>query len=206
MVGIDIAEQMVNFANAHARSLSTANVRFELMDGEHTRFEDNEFDAVLCSYGVFFIPEMVNGIREWKRVTKRGGWVCLSAFGETAFQPQSDLFENLIRQFGSIIPDRRRHFGWQRLVELQSLTALLHETGLTNIEAREIKIGYLLRNQEEWWDICWNSAFRGPLAQLNVADLQQFREEHLHEVGALGREDGIFFGATTFLARGQVQK
>jgi ubiquinone/menaquinone biosynthesis C-methylase UbiE len=206
VVGIDIAEQMVHLANAHARASSVANVHFELMDGEHTGFKDNEFDAVLCSYGVFFIPEMVNGIKEWKRVTKHGGWVCLSAFGETAFQPQSDLFENRIRQFGPIIADRKRPFGWQRLVELQSLTALLHEAGLTNIEAREVKIGYLLGNQEEWWDICWNSGFRGPLAQLDAADLRQFREDHLREVGALGRGDGIFFDGTTFLARGQVLK
>ena len=206
VVGIDIAEEMVKLANAHARSLSASNVHFERRDGEHTDFADNQFDAVLCSYGIFFIPEMVNAIREWKRVTKGGSWVCLSAFGETAFQPQSDLFENRIRQFGPIIPDRRRPFGWQRLVELQSLTALLNQAGLTNIDAREVKIGYLLRNQEEWWDICWNSGFRGPLAQLDAADLGQFREDHLREVGALGRGDGIFFDGTTFLARGQVQK
>ena len=206
VVGIDIAEQMVNLANTHARALSASNVRFELMDGEHASFDDNEFDAVLCSYGVFFIPGMVNGVKEWKRVTKHGGWVCLSAFGETAFQPQSDLFENRIRQFGPIIPDRKRPFGWQRLVAVQSLTSLLNEAGLTNIQAREVKIGYLLRNQEEWWDICWNSGFRGPLAQLNAADLRQFREDHLREVGALGRGDGIFFDGTTFVARGQVQK
>ena len=72
VVGIDIAEQMVHLANAHARASSLANVHFELMDGEHTSFKDNEFDAVLCSYGVFFIPEMVNGIKEWKRLTKHG--------------------------------------------------------------------------------------------------------------------------------------
>ena len=64
---------------------------------------------------------------------------------------------------------------------------------------------YLLENQEESWDICWNSGFRGPLAQLNASDLRQFKEDHLREVGALGRGDGIFFDGTTFLARGQVQ-
>src|ERR1700736_2517709 len=66
VVGIDIAEEMVNFANAHAHRFSGGNVHFEWMDGEHTAFADNEFDAILCSYGIFFLPEMVNGIREWK--------------------------------------------------------------------------------------------------------------------------------------------
>jgi hypothetical protein len=66
---------------------------------------------------------MTNGIKEWKRVAKDGGSVGLSAFGKTAFQPQSDLFEDRIRQFGPVIPDRKRPFGWQRLVEPKSLIA-----------------------------------------------------------------------------------
>jgi arsenite methyltransferase len=105
VVGIDIAKEMVHLADAYAKTLSRCHVRFELMDGEHTTFADHEFDAVLCSYGIFFLPDMANGITEWKRVTKPGGWVCFSAFGDTAFQPQSDLFEDRIRKFGAVIPD-----------------------------------------------------------------------------------------------------
>ena len=53
VVGIDIAEEMVHLANSYARTLLRDNVRFELMDSEHTTFADNTFDAVLCSYGIF---------------------------------------------------------------------------------------------------------------------------------------------------------
>jgi ubiquinone/menaquinone biosynthesis C-methylase UbiE len=53
VVGVDIAEAMVHLANSYAKTLSRCNARFELMDGEHTMFVDNEFDAVLCSYGIF---------------------------------------------------------------------------------------------------------------------------------------------------------
>ena len=206
VVGIDIAEEMVNLAQAYAKTLSRGNVQLAWMDGEHTTFADNAFDAVLCSYGIFFLPGMANGITEWKRVTQHGGWVCFSAFGDTAFQPQSDLFEHRIRQFGPLIPDKKRPFGWQRLVDPQALATLLDQTGMTNVEVREVKIGYLLRDKEAWWDICWNSGFRGPLAQLNASDLQQFKEDHLREVEALRGRDGIFFDGTTFVAKGQVNK
>lgn len=80
VVGIDIAEEMVHLANSYAKTLSRCNMRFELMDGEHTTFTDNTFDAVLCSYGIF-LPDMATGVTEWQRVTKPGGWVCFSAFG-----------------------------------------------------------------------------------------------------------------------------
>ena len=206
VIGIDIAEEMVRLANAYARELSSRNVRFELMDGEHTTFADDEFDAVLCAYGIFFLPDMTNGIAEWKRVAKPGGWVCLSAFGDTAFQPQSDLFEERIRRFGAVIPDRKRPFGWQRLVHPQELATLLDQTGMANVRVREVKIGYLLRDASEWWDICWNSGFRGPLSKLSASDLQQFKEEHLREVEALRSRDGIFFDGTTFVSKAQVNK
>jgi len=64
VVGIDIAEEMVHLANSYARTLSRDNVRFELIDSEHTTFVDDTFDAVLCSYGIFFLPDMANGITE----------------------------------------------------------------------------------------------------------------------------------------------
>jgi ubiquinone/menaquinone biosynthesis C-methylase UbiE len=140
VVGIDIAKEMVHLANASAKTLSRGNVRFELMDGEHTTFADDEFDAVLCSYGIFFLPDMANGLTEWKRVAKSGGWVCFSAFGDTAFQPQSDLFEQRIRYFGPLIRDKKRPFGWQRLVEPQALVALLDHAGMTNVEVREVNL------------------------------------------------------------------
>src|SRR5215471_8190982 len=206
VVGIDIAEEMVHLANSYTKTLARCNVRFELMDGEHTTFADDAFDAVLCSYGIFFLPDMAKGITEWQRVTKPGGWVCLSAFGETAFQPQSDLFEDRIRQIGAVIPDKKRPFGWQRLVAPQALVTLLDEAGMTNVEVREVKIGYLLQDAEAWWNICWNSGFRGPLAQLNASDLQQFKEKHLREVEALKGRDGIFFDGTTYVAKGQINK
>jgi len=206
VVGIDIAEEMVHLATSYASTLARPNVQFALMDGERTTFADNEFDAVLCSYGIFFLPDMANGITEWQRVTKPGGWVCFSAFGDTAFQPQSDLFEDRIRKFGAVIPEKKRPFGWQRLVDPQSLCALLDNAGMTDVEVREVKIGYLLRDQEAWWDICWNSGFRGPLAQLTPADLRQFQEEHLREVEALRGRDGIFFDGTTYVAKGHVDK
>ncbi len=76
VIGIDIAEEMVTLANAKADTLSGYNVRFASMDGEQTTFTDNEFDAVLCSYGIFFLPEMTNGIREWKRVAKAARPAC----------------------------------------------------------------------------------------------------------------------------------
>jgi arsenite methyltransferase len=206
VIGIDIAEEMVTLANTYAKKLSRGNVRFECMDGETTAFAADAFDAVLCSYGVFFLPEMANGIKEWARVTRPGGWVCFSAFGETAFQPQSDLFEERIRTFGPVIPDRKRPFGWQRLVDPLACRALLEQAGMANVSVREVKIGYLLQTPEEWWDICWNSGFRGPLAQLSASASAQFKADHLQDVDALRGKNGIFFDGTTFVARGQVQK
>ena len=202
VVGIDIAEKMVQRASAYAAGMR--NVRFEQMDAEHTTFADREFDAVVCSYGIFFLPEMANGLREWRRVTKPGGWVSLSHFGDSAFQPQSDMYEERIRRFGSLIPERKRPFSWQRMVDPGASLALLEQAGLSNVEYREVKIGYLLEDPEAWWDVCWNSGFRGPLSKLAPADLERFKQEHLREVETLKGRDGIFFDTTTFVLKGQV--
>lgn len=93
------------------------------------------------------------------------------------------MFEDRIRQFGPILPDKKRPFGWQRLVGPELLSALLEHAGMQNIDVREVAIGYLLEDNEAWWDICWSSGFRGPLAQLNESDLKQFQGEALARGG-----------------------
>jgi hypothetical protein len=53
------------------------------------------------------------------------------------------------------------------------------------------QLGYSLRTAEEWWQIVWNSGFRGPVSQLSPEQLENFKREHLAEVGQLMTEQGI---------------
>ncbi len=135
-------------------------------------------------------------------MVKEAGVVAFSAFGETAFQPISDLFEARIRTYGVSFPVPRRPFSWQRLTSLEQCLSLLQDAGLEQIEGRAEQLGYYLRTPQEWWEFVWNSGFRGPVSQLSAEHLEQFKKEHLAEVGQLATEQGIWLDIAAFFVWG----
>lgn len=202
VVGVDIATDMLEQARKKIEAAQLTNIELHEDDAEHLSYAENSFDAVVCASGIFFLPEMVAGPREWKRVVREAGVVAFSGFGESAFQPISDLFEARIRAYGITFPVPRHPFSWQRLTTLEHCYTLLQDAGLEQIEVRTDQLGYYLRTPQEWWEIVWNSGFRGPVSQLSPEQLEQFKMEHLAEVGQLATDQGIWLDMAAFFAWG----
>ncbi len=57
-----------------------------------------------------------------------------AAFGESAFQSQSDLFERRIRAYGVPLAAPSRPFSW-RLTDPERSRALLRDAGFVDVEA-----------------------------------------------------------------------
>ena len=70
-VGVDFSPEMVLAARA---SLGDG-VEVQVMDAEQLDFDDGSFDAVLCSFGVFFFPSPERAVAEMHRVLVSGGTV-----------------------------------------------------------------------------------------------------------------------------------
>ncbi len=184
VTGIDIAEDMLAQAQANISQEKLENVNLLIADADHLPFEDSSFDAVLCASSIFFLPDLAAALREWVRGVRPGGVVAFQGYGDTAFEPQSTLFS------------------WQRLTAPDDYHSLLEETGCTRIIVREEQVGYFLTSPDEWWDIVWNSGFRGPVAQLAPDRLDQFKREHLAEVAELASDKGIWLDVPAIAAVG----
>ena len=204
VTGVDIAAEMLAQARRNVAAADLSNVDLHEADAEALPFQDRTFDAVICASSIFFLPEMQAGPREWTRVVKLGGRVAFSAFGATAFQPQSDLFEVRIRLYGATLPPQRRPFGWQRLTDPGQCGMLLEGAGLREVQVTTEQLGYYFATAGEWWEFAWGSGFRGPLSQLAPPDLERFKAEHLSEVAALATDRGIWFDVAAIFATGRV--
>jgi ubiquinone/menaquinone biosynthesis C-methylase UbiE len=202
VVGVDIAADMLGQARKKVEAAQLTTIEFHEEDTEHLSYAEKSFDAVICSFGIFFLPEMLAGPREWKRVVREAGTVAFSAFGETTFQPLSDLFEARIRAYGVTFPVPKRPFSWQRLTSLDQCCMLLQQAGLERVEGRVEQLGYYLCSSQEWWEIIWNTGFRGPVSQLSPERLEQFKMEHLAEVEQLVTDQGIWLDIAAFFVWG----
>ena len=199
VLGVDIAADMLAHAKRKVAVHQLTNITMQYGDIEHLDFANYVFDNVLCASGIFFLPDMLAALKEWQRVTKPGGWLAFSSYGVHAFQPLSDLFEARIRRYG--VPSRP--FTWQRLSDREQCHDLMRASGFVKVEVCVEQLGYDLDAVDEWWDIVWNSGFRGPVSRLSSAQLRRFRQEHLVEIGALATAKGIWLDGPAIFVVGQ---
>jgi ubiquinone/menaquinone biosynthesis C-methylase UbiE len=203
VVGVDIGEQILDQACQKLDLTAHTNVSFFPDDMEHLEFPDESFDVVLSASSLFFLPDMNAGLNEWQRVLKLGGYVAVSGYGESAFRPLSDLFAARMQSYGVAMSPPNRPFSWQRLTEPEGYLSLFRSAGLVNVEVFSAQLGYPLQDANEWWDVVWNSGFRGAVSQLTPEQLEQFKREHLAEVDRLKTARGIWLDIASIFAIGQ---
>src|SRR5215469_8024572 len=58
VLGIDVAAPMLELARARAAQEGLAHIEFRQGDATRTGLPDGSFDAVICVFGVFFVPDM----------------------------------------------------------------------------------------------------------------------------------------------------
>jgi SAM-dependent methyltransferase len=97
VVGIDLAPGMIERTVSDIGDRGLGNVRALLMDAQEPELPAAEFDAVLASAVVFFLPDPLVGLRSWYRLLKPGGRLGVTIFG--ANDPRWVEVESVFRPF-----------------------------------------------------------------------------------------------------------
>ena len=198
VVGIDLAQGMLEQAQQKIEAVGLTNIELRQEDAQQLSFDDNSFDTVICASGIFFLPDMLTGLREWQRVIQPGGLVAFSSFLETAFQPMAEIFKAQIETYDVVFPS-----GSGRLNTPEKCLNLMQEAGFENIEMQTEQLGYYLGSLDEWWELVWNAGFRISLSQIPVEKLEQFQTEHLAQIESLMTDRGIWLDVETIFVRGR---
>ncbi|NOX76343.1 MAG: class I SAM-dependent methyltransferase [Gammaproteobacteria bacterium] len=202
VLGIDLSEGMLDQASKNVKKMALNNVDFLLMDAEQPTCEDNYFNAVTCSFGLFFLPDMAGALRQWRRVTRPGGRVMFSSFTERAFRQPGEQFVQDLEAAGLDMSEKT--LASARLKDADVCRELMLDAGFSDIQQEVLQVGYYLRDAEQWWSVVWNSAMRGLVASLGPDALAAFRREHLAHVAELSTGDGLWLDVEVRLTSGAV--
>lgn len=202
VLGIDLSEGMLAQAETKLAKQGLGNVDLLQMDAEAPTFCNDFFNAVTCAFGLFFIPNMVEALQQWRRVTCPGGTVLFSSFTENNFGSLGDIFTEDAKAAG--INLATQPIAHARLKEATVCRNLMVAAGYTNVEQRVVQMGYYLRDAQDWWAVVWNSSMRGIVETLDETMREAFRHHHLERIAALQGECGIWMDVEARLTWGCV--
>ncbi|MBF0474094.1 MAG: class I SAM-dependent methyltransferase, partial [Nitrospirae bacterium] len=99
---IDFTEEMLELGQEKINLLNLSdNITIQTADAQALPFKDDEFDGAVCAFGVRNFSNIHIGIREMKRVIKKGSKVIILEFTT----PQSPFFRELyLFYFRNILP------------------------------------------------------------------------------------------------------
>lgn len=176
VVGVDLAENLLELARAKAKQRALENIDFQSGDLTNLPFPDDSFDAVVCVFGIFFVPDMEVALRELKRVVRTGGRLAITTWGPRFFEPATAAFWNSVRR---VRPDLYKGFNpWDRISEVDQLRTLLNAAGLPDSEIVPESDFQPVSSPEEWWAMILGSGYRGTVDQLSAAEREQVRIEN----------------------------
>ena len=95
-VGVDFSPKMLDFAR---RRVPTGN--FVEADAEDLIFDDAEFDAVVCNFGLIHVPDQPRALAEIRRVLKPGGRFAMTAWSGPDVSPAFRIFYGSVQEHGS---------------------------------------------------------------------------------------------------------
>jgi SAM-dependent methyltransferase len=176
VIGVDLAEKLLQLARAKATQRGLTNVEFQTGDLTNLRFADGAFDAVVCVFGIFFVPDMESALRELRRVLRPGGRMAITTWGPRLFEPLNTPFWNSVR---SVRPDLYKGFNpWDRICEPEALRSLLASAGLQDIQIVAETDTQPVNSFEEWWAIILGSGYRGTVDQLSTAERERVESQN----------------------------
>jgi ubiquinone/menaquinone biosynthesis C-methylase UbiE len=180
VIGVDLAERLLDIARRKAERQGLANIRFEIGDMERLAYPDAHFDAVVSVFSIFFVADMATEVRELWRLVRPDGLLAITTWGPRLFEPGTSIWWGAVRE---VRPDLVPAVSpWDRITEPHRLRALLREAGIAEVEIVAEDARQALRSPDDWWTIVLGSGFRWTVEQLGGDAAKQVRSATLAQI------------------------
>lgn len=184
VIGIDVAEKMLERARAKAAAQDLRNVSLAKADMSGSGFPDDSFDAVVSVFSIFFVPEMERQVAELWRMLRPGGQLAVTVWGPRAFEPLVSVFGEALRRLRPDLMVSSRP--WERLTEPENLRRLLLEGGTSEPEIDSVSDHQPMSRPADFWTLAMGSGFRWEIDQLTADQQGKVRAQMMQELSVMG--------------------
>ena len=131
IVATDVSEPMLE--QARARRSDLEQVSFRHADAAALPFPDDAFDGVVQQFGLMFVPDKLQSLREAHRVLRPGGRLVFSVWDDLASNPYVQVAQDAIAGFFEAEPPQFLYLPWS-YHDHATLRELVAEAGFVRCE------------------------------------------------------------------------
>jgi ubiquinone/menaquinone biosynthesis C-methylase UbiE len=185
VIGVDLAQSLLDRAKAKADQRQLRNVEFLLGDMTNLGYPDHHFDAVVSVFSIFFVPDMEGLVRELWRMVRSGGKLAITTWGPNFLGPVYTVWREAVR---AERPDLYSAFNpWDRITMPDQVHKLLDDSGVPNAEVLPESCSQALQSPEDWWTIVLGNGTRATVDAMNAEEAARLRDHTI----AWTRDNGI---------------
>ena len=179
VVATDLAPEWEAEIQRRASEQGLRNVTFRAMGAEALDLPDNSFDVAYCQFGLMFVPDPVQALREMRRVLKPGGRLGVVVWNN---DPERVLcFSVMGRHLNPLMPSEPPEkqlptplsLGEPGLIERH-----VTDAGFRNVTSGRHSLDFVSAGVDEMWQLRIEQgppAIRAAVASLSAEGRQQLR-------------------------------
>jgi SAM-dependent methyltransferase len=184
VLAVDLAERLLDLGRSRARNENLPWVEFQRRDMTALFLPDASFDAVVCVFGIFFVPDIERQVAELWRLVRPGGRLAVTTWGPRMFAPGYDIWCEVVR---GLRPDLVSSFNpWDRITTPDAVRSLFRDAGIADVEVQAEDGQQALRGPDEFWTIALGSGLRWAIDELGPQRAREARRAIVARLASKG--------------------
>ena len=137
LIATDLSEPMLVFARGKLGD--GGSIEWQQADAMALPFADESFDAVVCQFGLMFVPDKLAALREMRRVLKPDGQLLLNTWHELQHNDFCNVAHTTTATFFETDPPKFYEIPFS-LHDPRQLQSWMDDAGLKNATARRLDL------------------------------------------------------------------
>jgi ubiquinone/menaquinone biosynthesis C-methylase UbiE len=142
VLAIDQSPGMLAAARRRADALALSNVEYREGDAESLAIAERNFDAILCRWGLMFVPDVDKAIRGIHGLLKPGGWLATAVWDSGENVPMITMAAKKIREIVNLPPPPPDAISPMRLADTSILERAAKAAGFRDFSVEPIIVNF----------------------------------------------------------------
>jgi SAM-dependent methyltransferase len=185
VLAVDVSDRSLALARARAESAGLDNLETRAADMSDLDLPDNAFDAVLCGFAIFFLPDMDASLARLWRLVAPDGVLALTTWRKDFWRPLRTILHEELK---ALRPDLLTGASpWERVRDEAGVRALFDRVGVPGVEVEIEQRRQRVPTPEDAWALALGTGYRWNLEQMAPGEIETLRSRVVERV----RDEGV---------------